>query len=109
MRDNAGASRGFGFVNYDSFEASDAAIDAMNNQFLCNRPITVTYAFKKDTKGERHGSAAGAPPPARVVADVVRHGLDPWVLRADEAPTRLSPLPARALRHLLHSRLFRDG
>lgn len=59
MRDpDTGASRGFGFVNYDSFEASDAAIDAMNNQFLCNRPITVTYAFKKDTKGERHGSAA---------------------------------------------------
>lgn len=59
MRDpDTGGSRGFGFVNYDSFEAADAAIDAMNNQFLCNRPITVTFAFKKDTKGERHGSAA---------------------------------------------------
>lgn len=59
MRDpDSGNSRGFGFVNFDSFEAADAAIDAMNNQFLCNRPITVTFAFKKDTKGERHGSAA---------------------------------------------------
>jgi len=30
----------------------------MNGQFLCNRPIHVSYAFKKDgTKGERHGSA----------------------------------------------------
>lgn len=38
MRDpDTGASRGFGFVSYDSFEASDAAIEAMNGQFLCNR------------------------------------------------------------------------
>lgn len=25
-----------------------------------NKPITVSYAFKKDGKGERHGSAAGS-------------------------------------------------
>lgn len=38
MRDpDTGVSRGFGFVSYDSFEASDAAIEAMNGQFLCNR------------------------------------------------------------------------
>ena len=41
MRDpDTGNSRGFGFVSYDSFEASDAAIEAMNGQFLCNRPIS---------------------------------------------------------------------
>lgn len=52
MRDpDTGNSRGFGFVSYDCFEASDAAIDAMNGQYLCNRAITVSYAFKKDTKG----------------------------------------------------------
>ncbi|POG73639.1 hypothetical protein GLOIN_2v1584026 [Rhizophagus irregularis DAOM 181602=DAOM 197198] len=38
----------------------DAAIDAMNGQYLMNKPITVSYAFKKDGKGERHGSAAGS-------------------------------------------------
>jgi splicing factor 3B subunit 4 len=84
-----GNSRGFGFVSYDSFESSDQAIEvmpfsqhcsifwlivilpyvssitfaiisqAMNNQHLCNRPITVSYAYKKDTKGERHGTPAG--------------------------------------------------
>ena len=60
MRDaDTGNPKGFAFVNYASFEASDAAIDAMNGQYLCNRPITVTYAFKKDAKGERHGTAAG--------------------------------------------------
>jgi splicing factor 3B subunit 4 len=30
----------------------------MNGQFLMNKPITVQYAFKKDGKGERHGTAA---------------------------------------------------
>lgn len=60
MRDpETGISKGYGFVSYDSFESSDAAIEAMNNQFLCNRAITVTYAYKKDSKGERHGSQAG--------------------------------------------------
>lgn len=59
MRDpETGNSRGFGFVSYDSFEASDAAIESMNGQYLCNRQITVSYAYKKDTKGERHGTPA---------------------------------------------------
>ncbi len=60
MRDpDTGNSKGFAFVNYASFDASDAAIEAMHGQHLCNRAITVSYAFKKDSKGERHGSAAG--------------------------------------------------
>ncbi|XP_050211036.1 uncharacterized protein LOC126661252 [Mercurialis annua] len=59
MRDpETGNSRGFGFISYDSFPASDAAIEAMNGQYLCNRQITVSYAYKKDTKGERHGTPA---------------------------------------------------
>lgn len=63
-------SKGFGFVSFDSFEASDAALEVMNNQYLCNRQIIVQYAFKKDTaeseetgrpvgaRMERHGSRA---------------------------------------------------
>ena len=63
MRDpDTGNSKGFAFINFASFEASDAAIEAMNGQHLCNRAITVSYAFKKDSKGERHGSAAGMCP-----------------------------------------------
>ncbi|KAI1301836.1 Splicing factor 3B subunit 4 [Halotydeus destructor] len=59
MRDpETGNSKGYAFVNFASFEASDAAIEAMNGQYLCNRPITISYAYKKDAKGERHGSAA---------------------------------------------------
>ena len=49
------SSKGYGFISYDSFESSDLAIECMNGQFLCNRPIVVQYAFKKETPGERHG------------------------------------------------------
>ncbi|KAM3238528.1 hypothetical protein P3L10_013560 [Capsicum annuum] len=31
-----------------------AFLQAMNGQYLCNRQITTSYAYKKDTKGERH-------------------------------------------------------
>ncbi|KAJ3343795.1 Splicing factor 3B subunit 4 [Entophlyctis luteolus] len=55
---DTGMSKGYGFVSYDNFESSDAAIEAMNGQYLMNKPITVSYAFKKDGQGERHGSAA---------------------------------------------------
>ena len=55
---DTGAHKGFGFINYDSFDCSDAAIQSMNGQWLCNKQLTISYAFKKDGKGERHGSAA---------------------------------------------------
>jgi splicing factor 3B subunit 4 len=53
-----GVSKGYGFVSYDNFESSDAALTAMNSQFLGTKIIRVEYAFKKDAKGERHGSQA---------------------------------------------------
>ncbi|KAG8217195.1 hypothetical protein J3R82DRAFT_5278, partial [Butyriboletus roseoflavus] len=54
----SGISKGYGFVSYTDFESSDAAIESMNGQFLMNKAITVQYAFKKDGKGERHGTSA---------------------------------------------------
>ena len=64
MRDpDTGVSKGFAFVNYASFDASDSAIDSMEGQYLCNRQISVSYAFKKETKGERHGTWEGQPKP----------------------------------------------
>ena len=60
MRDpDSGGSKGFAFVNFASFDASDAAIEAMNGQYLCNRQISASYAFKKESKGERHGTWEG--------------------------------------------------
>jgi splicing factor 3B subunit 4 len=53
-----GGVKGFGFVSFDNFESADAAIDAMEGQYLMNKQISVSYAFKKDGKGEKHGSAA---------------------------------------------------
>ncbi|KAJ2716603.1 Spliceosome-associated protein 49 [Coemansia spiralis] len=53
-----GSSKGFAFVSYATFEAADWAIQAMDGQYLANKPVAVSYAFKKDAKGERHGSAA---------------------------------------------------
>ncbi|QSL65484.1 hypothetical protein MERGE_002796 [Pneumocystis wakefieldiae] len=57
-RDDNGQSKCFGFISFDSFEAADAAIEGMNNQFLMNKSISVSYAFKRDGKGERHGDQA---------------------------------------------------
>lgn len=54
-----GKSKGFGFISFDTFEASDTSIAAMNGQYICGSQIHVQYAFKKDgSQGERHGSAA---------------------------------------------------
>ena len=53
-----GISKGYGLVTYDNFESSDTAINDMNGQYFYNKVIHVSYAYKKDTKGERHGSAA---------------------------------------------------
>lgn len=52
-------SKRYGFVKFGSFEHSDAAIAAMDGQYICNAPISVQYAFKKDGESrERHGSQA---------------------------------------------------
>jgi len=51
-------SRGFGFVLYDSFVSADAAITAMQGQYLGGKPVHVSYAFKQGSQGDRHGSEA---------------------------------------------------
>ncbi|TQV92148.1 hypothetical protein V2A60_004447 [Cordyceps javanica] len=57
-RDDAGASRGFGFISFADFESADAAIENLGGQYLLGNQVTVQYAFKKDGKGERHGDEA---------------------------------------------------
>ncbi|KAL3425667.1 splicing factor 3b subunit 4 [Phlyctema vagabunda] len=57
-RDEVNNSKGYGFVSYSNFEASDDAIANMNGQYLMNKDISVQYAYKKDGKGERHGDEA---------------------------------------------------
>ncbi|KAK0251471.1 Spliceosome-associated protein 49 [Friedmanniomyces endolithicus] len=50
--------KGYGFISYATFEASDDAIANMHGQYLGNKDVTVQYAYKKDGKGERHGDVA---------------------------------------------------
>ncbi|GMI08506.1 hypothetical protein TrRE_jg6054, partial [Triparma retinervis] len=50
--DATNTPRGFAFVNYTNFAASDIAIEVMNGQYLCNRAISVEYSYKKDGNGE---------------------------------------------------------
>ena len=69
MRDeDTNTSKGFGFVSFDCFEASDTALECMNGQYLGNRQIVVEYAFKKDTQSmdgsndrPNTGSTGGGP------------------------------------------------
>ena len=59
MRDQeTGESKKYGFISYDNFESSDMAIKRMNGQYLDGVPIDVSYAYKKDSNGERHGTMA---------------------------------------------------
>lgn len=69
-----GASKGYGFVAYDSFESSDAAIAAMDGGFLMNKTISVQYAFKKTSDGNSAGGAGGE-----------RHGTEAERLLAAQA------------------------
>ncbi|GAB7362183.1 hypothetical protein MBLNU230_g2209t1 [Neophaeotheca triangularis] len=51
-------SKGYGFISYASFEASDDAINTMHGKLFSNKEIVVQYAYKKDGHGERHGDEA---------------------------------------------------
>lgn len=81
---------GYAFLSYNTFEAADAAIAAMNDQYLLNKQIKVQYAYKKGTT-ERHGSSeerllaaklmstmTGLPPPQRA--------MDPYASGANAIP-----------------------
>lgn len=51
-----GRSRGFGFVQMDGDEATQAAIDALNGQDLEGRPLVVNEARERT---ERRGGGGG--------------------------------------------------
>ncbi|KAF2768477.1 RNA-binding domain-containing protein [Teratosphaeria nubilosa] len=70
-RDDSNLSKGYGFISYADFDASDEAINNMHGQYLMNREITVQYAYKKDGKGERHGDAAER----ALAAQAKKHGV----------------------------------
>ncbi|KAI1823170.1 hypothetical protein F4861DRAFT_511681 [Xylaria intraflava] len=88
-RDDNGLSKGYGFVSYSSFEASDDAINNMNGQFLMNKDVSVQYAYKKDGKGERHGDEAER----MLAAQAKKHNVS---IEAQPMPPALLQTPAQA-------------
>ncbi|CAI6333503.1 unnamed protein product [Periconia digitata] len=74
-RDELNMSKGYGFISYADFDASDNAIANMHNQMVASKQISVQYAYKKDGKGERHGDEA-----ERLLASQAKHhGVAPAV------------------------------
>ena len=72
-RDDANLSKGYGFVSFSNFDASDEAIANLNGQYLMNKEISVQYAYKKDGKGERHGDQAER----TLAAQARKHNVQP--------------------------------
>ncbi|HKX28528.1 MAG TPA: RNA-binding protein [Blastocatellia bacterium] len=52
---DTGRSRGFAFVEMDSREAADAAIEALNGFELAGRPLTVNEARPKENRSSGGG------------------------------------------------------
>lgn len=92
--DSTAKSKGYGFVKFADFEASDAAITTMNGQYICNRPITVQYAFKKDGDSqERHGSHAErvlAASAKAAATDNPAYSFRPHTMFADGPPSAMA-------------------
>lgn len=93
-RDDNGLSKGYGFVSYSSFEASDDAINNMNGQFLMNKDVSVQYAYKKDGKGERHGDEAERMLAAQAKKHNVSIEAQPMPPALLQTPTQAVPPPA---------------
>ncbi|KAI0060777.1 hypothetical protein BV25DRAFT_1827322 [Artomyces pyxidatus] len=89
---SSGQSKGYGFVSYTDFESSDAAVESMNGQFLMNKAITVQYAFKKDGKGERHGT----PAERLLAAQARKNNALPIAARPPPAPVAFGARPPMA-------------
>ena len=56
---DTGRSRGFAFVEMDSREAADAAIQALNGYEIDGRSLTVNEARPKESRGARGGFGGG--------------------------------------------------
>lgn len=59
-RTETGESRGYGFMVFEDFGASDRVVDKMNGALLMNQKVDISYAYKEDALGKRtrHGDRA---------------------------------------------------
>ena len=56
---DTGRSRGFGFVEMPTEEEAQRAIDALNNQSMGGRPLTVNIARPREERGGGRGGYGG--------------------------------------------------
>ncbi len=56
---DTGRSRGFGFVEMHDANAGQNAIDALNNQQIAGRPVTVNEARPREDRGGGGGRGHG--------------------------------------------------
>ena len=56
---DTGRSRGFGFVEMPTEEEAQRAIDALNNQAMGGRPLTVNIARPREPRGGGGGYGGG--------------------------------------------------
>ena len=102
-RDDANLSKGYGFVSFSSFDASDEAIANLNGQYLMNKEISVQYAYKKDGKGERHGDQAERTLAAEAKKHLVQN-INPSI------PTHVfASVPSNASMAMLETDIGRTG
>ncbi|MEO8691736.1 MAG: RNA-binding protein [Candidatus Saccharimonas sp.] len=56
----SGRSKGFGFVEFESDDSNQPAIDKLNNSELDGRNITITLARPKEDRPHRDNAGGGA-------------------------------------------------
>jgi cold-inducible RNA-binding protein len=54
-----GRSRGFAFVTFETPEAAQAAVDALEGSDFMGRPLKVNIARPREDRGERSGGGGG--------------------------------------------------
>jgi polyadenylate-binding protein len=50
MYDDAGRSKGFGFVCFEKSDNAHKAVTEMNNKIICNKPLYVALAQRKEDR-----------------------------------------------------------
>mmetsp|Transcript_1984 Transcript_1984/g.3528 ORF Transcript_1984/g.3528 Transcript_1984/m.3528 type:complete len:317 (+) Transcript_1984:18-968(+) len=96
---STGESKHYAFIRFSSFQASDTALQAMHGQYISGKPISVQYAFKKDSK-ERHGTQA-----ERVLADAAAQNN---ILEQFQNSSRYDTLPGNVPAQASRGELPRD-
>lgn len=56
---DTGRSRGFAFVEMHDKESGERAIEALNDQQICGRPVTVNEARPREKRGGGGGGGGG--------------------------------------------------